>query len=423
MSPPLTLLTEIASGGQASVHAALRGDRVVAVKRVRAGASASSLVDEARVASRIRHPNVVETIDVVEHGGEVLLVMEYVAGLSLSELGQLASRALQPMPIDVAVGIVAQALEGLSAAHAAVDDDGQPLEVVHRDLSPDNLLIDGDGRVTVLDFGIARARGRMQPTTEVGTVKGKLGYLAPEQLYGDASVQSDVWAMGVVLWELLAGRRLFSGDSEPAALARALTSKIPPPSELRGGIGPELDATVLAALQRTERHRLTTARAFAEKLAPCGGASRETIAAWVRSVASERLQEAAALGSARAPVQRSRTRRIAFFTQTTRFRAVLLGAALLIALGGAATGWFLRPVPELVPSIAPVVTEPPVTAIAAPTPVEPEPTPEPKAEPKPVLSRKRPTRQLKPKAEAPKCDPPWVLDAQGHKQYRRECFR
>lgn len=433
MSDRLTLLHELGAGGQGAVHAARLGERLVAVKRLRAGASAEGLHDEARVALHIVHPNVVRTLEVLERDGELLLVMEYVPGLPLAELAEAASRTGELAPVAVAAGIIAQALDGLAAAHSAVDEAGVGLDVVHRDLSPDNLMVDGAGQVRVLDFGIARARGRRQPTTEAGTVKGKLGYLAPEQLYGDATARSDLWALGVVLWELLTGRRLFVGDSEPAALARALTARVAPPSELRAGVGPALDAAVLSALQRDDSLRVASAADLAGALRRAGVAPAADIAQWVRRVLPARLAEVqpAAIDGPRRVARVRAT--AAGLTRSTRLRVVLGGAALLIALGGAATGWFLRPAARLeAPLSAPAVV--PATehgdgapGTAAADPMEPPPAPEPVAPvvldhpPRPARAVVRP--KAKPAGQAsPRCDPPWVLDALGHKRYLRECF-
>src|SRR5580700_10113505 len=184
---------EIASGGMATVHIGrLLGPvgfaRTVAIKRLHAHMArnpefVAMFLDEARLAARIRHPNVVSTLDVVATEGELFVVMEYVPGDSLARLLHAAREAGEPVPLPVAASIMVDVLHGLHAAHEASDERGQPLGLVHRDVSPHNVLVGTDGAAHVIDFGIAKAAGRAQVTRE-GQLKGKLAYMAPEQLKG-----------------------------------------------------------------------------------------------------------------------------------------------------------------------------------------------------------------------------------------------
>jgi serine/threonine-protein kinase len=292
---------EIASGGMATVrYARLSGEgsfsRVVAVKVLHAQyakeeAFRAMFLDEARLVSRIRHPNVVATLDVQEEEGELFLFMDYVHGESLSKLLRLASSRAESVPVPIAVGILVDALEGLHAAHEATSEQGTPLHVVHRDVSPQNILVASDGVVKVADFGVAKAVGRLAEKFSVHhTVKGKAGYMAPEQVRGSADRRADLYAAGVVLWEALAGRRLFTGESFMEIVMQALEARVAPPSSLRADVPPELDAVVLRAVSEDPARRWSTAREFAVALEQCTPrASARAIGEWVQRIAKSSL--------------------------------------------------------------------------------------------------------------------------------------
>ena len=216
------LHAELASGGMATVHIGrLMGPvgfaRTVAIKRLHAHFAkdpefVSMFLDEARLAGRIRHPNVVPVLDVVAEQGELFLVMEYIHGDSLSKLLRQVREQGEKMPLGVTVSILAGALQGLHAAHETTNDQGEPLEIVHRDISPQNIMVGADGITRVADFGIAKAAGRAQSTQD-GQLKGKLCYMAPEQLaQRPVDRRTDVYSASVVLWEALTGQRLFQAD-------------------------------------------------------------------------------------------------------------------------------------------------------------------------------------------------------------------
>ena len=184
------------------------------------------LLDEARLAARIQHPNVVPTIDVVMHQDQILLVMEYVRGDSLSRLIRAAQLDGLVLPANVVVAILLNALAGLHAAHEATDERGQPLELVHRDVSPQNILVGLDGVARVLDFGIAKAEGRLQSTKE-GEVKGKVMYMSKEQLAAEVVTRSsDIYAVGIILFEALTCTRMFSGEGEMTAITRIIANDL-----------------------------------------------------------------------------------------------------------------------------------------------------------------------------------------------------
>ena len=216
------LFGEIASGGMATVHfGRLLGPvgfaRTVAVKRLhpqfaRDPEFVSMFLDEARVAARIQHPNVVATIDVVALEGELFLVMEYVLGETFSKLLRSARNRGQRVPLRVVTALLAGSLHGLHAAHEAKNEHGEPLGIVHRDVSPQNVIVGIDGVARVLDFGVAKAVGRLQSTRE-GQLKGKLSYMAPEQIRsGQVDRRTDIYAASIMLWEALVGKRLYDGE-------------------------------------------------------------------------------------------------------------------------------------------------------------------------------------------------------------------
>jgi serine/threonine-protein kinase len=239
---------------------------------------------------------VVPTVDVVRADHELLLVMEYVDGDSLSQLFK-AARGRVPLPI--ALAIVTEILHGLHAAHEARDEQGQPLCVVHRDVSPQNVLVGADGVARLVDFGIARASGRKGNTAE-GDIKGKIAYMAPEQIRCESITrQADVFAAGIVLWELLTGERLFASESEGSTLEKILVGWVAPPSSIARGLPPEIDDIVLRALAPRRSERFRTARDMAIALEDASSrALPRDVAEWVEKTAT------AALAARRAIVAR-----------------------------------------------------------------------------------------------------------------------
>ncbi len=295
---------EIASGGMGAVHfGKLLGPRsfapVVAIKVLHPQhASEPDFVkmffDEARLAARIRHTNVVPVIDVHDGDGELFLVLEYVHGESLGRLLALARERKQDVPLPIASAIFCDVLRGLHAAHEAKNENGEPLGIVHRDVSPPNVIVGVDGVTRVLDFGIAKAAGRLTTTRE-GQIKGKFGYMAPEQLRGEEiNRQADVHAAAVVLWELLTGKRLFDGDNEGNVVARVLFDAVPAPSSIRKEISPSLDAVVMRGLARERADRFATARDMELALrAIVPPAAPDEVGAWVTGLAFESLERRA----------------------------------------------------------------------------------------------------------------------------------
>jgi serine/threonine protein kinase len=292
---------EIASGGMATVHLGrLLGPvgfaRTVAIKRLHQHYAkdpefVSMFLDEARLAARIRHPNVVPTLDVVALSGELFLVMEYVHGVSLSKLMRAVAAQGGRIPVEVVASIMVGALHGLHAAHEARSERGLPLGIVHRDVSPQNVMVGSDGLSRVLDFGVAKASWRIQ-TTRDGQVKGKLSYMAPEQVNGgEIGPWTDVYSAAVVFWEALANQRLFNSSDNAAILARFTKSDpVPPPSVHNREVLPGLDQVVTKGLEAEAKLRFGSAHEMADAIeANVQLASSSAVARWVQGVVQSEL--------------------------------------------------------------------------------------------------------------------------------------
>jgi len=296
------LFGAMAAGGTATVHLGrLHGMagfmKPIAVKRLHPHLAADPalrtiLVEEARLVSRISHPNVVAVLDIVEDEGELFLVLEYVHGATLFELMAKGERCTPA----TAVAVMKDVLTGLHAAHHARDASGALLGLVHRDVSPRNVIVTTDGVGKILDFGIAKARVR-QSTTRDGHIRGSLAYMAPEQLADETlTARTDVYGAAVVLWEALTGARLFQGDTDAAIVKRILDHDVRAPSTVVGELPRSLDMAVLRGLARDPEARfasgLEMALALEESLTPARSA---VVAAWVMRIAETELARRQAL--------------------------------------------------------------------------------------------------------------------------------
>jgi serine/threonine-protein kinase len=300
------LFGKFATGGMATVHLGrLDGaggfSRVVAIKRllphlVENTEFAEMLLKEARVAARVRHPNVVPTLDVVASKGEVLLVLEYVHGESLSALCRAQAKRREPMPIGIVISVMHDVLQGLHAVHEATDEKGRSLGLVHRDVSPPNVVVGVDGMARVLDFGIVKALEHLEETIP-NRLKGKTGYMSPEQIQGTRLTRvSDVFAAGIVLWEMLTLRRFAPGPTDRDRMERILSGSYMRPSQHRPEVKGPLDDVVMRALAFRPEDRYPTAREFAAALEAAGEAtSSGTVGHWVESLAEKLLSERARL--------------------------------------------------------------------------------------------------------------------------------
>lgn len=299
------ILTQLASGGMASVYIAraqgVAGfERLVAIKVLHPHLAyeqefISMFLDEARLAARIRHMNVVPTLDISDSPGDgYFLVMEYIEGNHLGVLLGRAAKMGERLPRPFVFRVLIDALQGLGAAHRLADENGKPLKLVHRDVSPHNILIGTDGIARLTDFGVAKADVRMA-STRAGQFKGKLSYMAPEQAASNETDQrSDLFSVGIILWESLTGRRLFKGESNGATLNKLLNEPIVKPSELRPELEP-YDEIVMKGLSRNPERRFQTADEFAEALDAVAGrsgvAKTRDVAEVVRGLDAEKLQD------------------------------------------------------------------------------------------------------------------------------------
>jgi serine/threonine protein kinase len=296
------LVEELARGGMGSVFLALHAgeagfQRLFAIKVMHEHLADESgfvdmLRDEARIAARIHHPNVVPVVDIGTQGNEHYIVMDYIEGPAFSTLWK---RSANKLPLELAISIVVDALEGLHAAHLLKDDNGEDLRLIHRDVSPPNILVGIDGVARLTDFGVAKAESRLA-STRPGMRKGKLQYMSPEQLDDSKLLdrRTDLWSIGVLLWNVLTREWLFTGDSDAAILHAVMNKKVPPPSTMAAKPPACFDDIVLRALERSPAARFSTAIEMAETLRKRATenkmlGSRRQVSDWVEKTFGEDL--------------------------------------------------------------------------------------------------------------------------------------
>ena len=442
--------------------------------------------------------------DVVQSEQGLFLVMEYVHGESLSRLMRTARATGEPIPPRIVAAIMCGVLLGLHSAHDTRGHDGALLGVVHRDVSPQNVIVGADGSARVLDFGIAKAAGRVQVTRE-GQIKGKLAYMAPEQLRGRVDRRTDVFAASVVLWEMLTGRRLHEGAKDVEIVTRVVKGDFAPPSAYSPGLGPELDAIVLRGLAVDPDQRFASARDLALELERrVGLASPSEVSAWVERLASDVLHARANLVSAMervardlVPIASNRPGPAEPIVSPPSFGSAALPPArpsdhnlnessssavfahAQAAEGAQSTSPLGRPLPmiwwmlavsvvmaivgitlgtcamlrrsarvEPAPNDAPGTSTPPGASSPSSRATSPSSPPMPsaaslpptpagneaaaprssslmKTAPLPAAAGKPSVAPLAPSTRStdplPECDPPFVLDAQGHRHYKSDC--
>jgi serine/threonine-protein kinase len=299
-----TLLSRIATGGMANVFLALqRGEfgleKLVVVKcllpaLVEESRFIEMFLDEARIAATLTHPNIVQIFDAGEVEGTYFIAMEYVEGQDLRRLSRVRRERGEPaLPLDHAIYIVTQALSGLDYAHKKSDFSGSPLDLVHRDISPQNLLLAFSGNVKVVDFGVAKSAMHLSEQSSAGQLKGKIAYMSPEQARGmPVDARTDLFALTIVLYELTTGVRLFRGSSDVETLQRVYSAEYASPRSVRPAYPEVLEAIVARGLCKDRRQRYQTARQmqvdlmrFAESAAL--NLSEARFADWLKSELSD----------------------------------------------------------------------------------------------------------------------------------------
>ncbi len=270
------LLAHLATGGMAEIYLARMGgtdgfSKLVVVKRLLANMASDHefiqmFLDEARINARLSHSNIVQVLELGEVDNQYFIAMEYVSGLSVAQVGKLATQRLGEVPQGVACGIVAQACAGLHHAHEQKLPDGTEMGIIHRDVSPQNLLLTYEGFVKVVDFGIAKAEGRATQT-RAGMVKGKFAYMSPEQCVGQPlDRRTDIFALGIILFELCTSRRLFRRASTFETYEAIIKCEVPDPRSVNPNVSEKIAAVILKALAKNREDRYATAEAMQEAL-------------------------------------------------------------------------------------------------------------------------------------------------------------
>ncbi len=443
--PRYEVVCALAAGGMGRVDLVVRRDggfaRLFALKRLRPHliddeAVRRMFLDEGRIAGLVRHPHVVSVVDVGEDEGGPYLVMDFVEGVSLAELIARTAARGERVPMTVALRIAAQVAAGLHAVHETRGPDGKLLQLIHRDVSPQNVLIAFDGTARVSDFGIAKALGRATRTT-TGVLKGKVGYLAPERLrFEEPDRRADLFSFGVVLFELLAGRRLYDGADDAEGPRRILNEPPPDVGDARDDAQPELVELMFELLAKDRGCRPSDAGLVARRLdqmlalalatedpvdtgayvAGLFAAEREALQARVARISG--TPPAARLPAARAG------RRGTWWT--------LSGASALIAVLAIVAGRRPRSAAAIgrsfeVPSPTPAAPATITTGEPAPAPSALRPTADPEPPPTARPARKRHVadraRSTAARPAAPEgCDPPYTLTPSGERQFKLRCL-
>jgi serine/threonine protein kinase len=292
---------QIGKGGMATVHRAEQptkeGVRQIALKRLMPTMQkelVTLFLDEARLLRYLEHPNIASTFDSGRVFGTYFIAMEYIQGPTLKELVEQCSKTTGSVPQPITLHLAAQLCDALDHAHNRCDELGKPLGIIHRDVTPANIIISDAGTLKLIDFGLAKAKKTStNEQTQVGVIKGKFGYVAPEYINGKLDHRADLWAVGIIMYELLTSRRLFDGADAFETMMRVREMPIPRPSIANPQVMPELDEIVMTALDRDPNRRWTSAAAMRDRIRaviaqPRNATDGAKVAEWVRWVFSQK---------------------------------------------------------------------------------------------------------------------------------------
>jgi eukaryotic-like serine/threonine-protein kinase len=292
------VVRSLGTGGMSTVHLVEARDevgarRLVALKRLSAVAAArntlrQSFIDEARLTSYLHHRNIVEIFESGKLGDTYFIAMEYIPGPTLKQLIDHCKETIEFLPIPITLNLAAQLCDALDHAHNQRDEHGRSLGIIHRDVSPANVIVSDTGFAKLIDFGLAKAKTTNANTAE-GVIKGKFNYVAPEYLGGKLDARADLWAVGVIMYELLTSRRLFDAPDDFETLARVRKLPIPRPSRANPLVSATIDETVMAALERDPARRWQTAAQLRDALnlaiaQPGNAVDNHAVGEWVRWV-------------------------------------------------------------------------------------------------------------------------------------------
>lgn len=309
------VLCRLAVGGMAEIflgfaHVGMNAGRAVVLKRIlneqrEDPAALQMLIDEAKLTATLNHPNVAQVLDLEKDGEEVVLVIEFISGANVEEVVDVYKARAEPVPLGFALAAIREAAQGLAHAHGHRDAGGGQVPIIHRDVTPRNVMVDFDGAIKVLDFGIARAKGS-ERRTQVGMVRGTTAYMSPEQAIGkELDPRTDLFSLGVIAHELLTGQRLFYKGNPAQEMAAVYEGDIPLPSKVNRRVPKAVDPVVMRALERKLDRRYQTALEFTRDLALAAGSTtwpRERNAEMVRAQFAERQKDTEKL-LARVPVR------------------------------------------------------------------------------------------------------------------------
>jgi len=263
---------QLGQGGMATVHRAEldtpQGVKQVALKRLLPSIDRKPVtlfLDEARLLRYLHHPNIPETYDSGRVFGTYFIAMEYIQGPTLREILEHGRAAVGAVPQPIALNVIAQLCDALDYAHKRCDERGKPLGIIHRDVTPSNIILDRTGTLKLVDFGLAKAALASEPST-AGVIKGKLGYVAPEYTRGKIDHRADLWAVGIIMYEALTGRRLFDGSQAIDTLSRVRALPVPRPSLANPHVAQQVDDIVMTALERDPRHRWPSAASMRDRI-------------------------------------------------------------------------------------------------------------------------------------------------------------